>query len=158
MLRILVIPFQNQHLIEQNELLRKRSNILEEQNASLSCHHPLTSKSTVVTSAVDRDRSNLIEPFPDSDEYWCPYNQPPSVAPPTQSPAPPPPVAPTPLEAHVAVSCEDKGVAAGLTKSAALGCVSLQQKPLALFRSLCLSSWTASMKLNLLIKVLTLMM
>lgn len=148
---ILAVPFQNQHLIEQNELLRKRSSILEEENASLSCQRPLTSKPKVATAAVDGENMNLAEPAPNVDEHW--YQPPPA---PMHS-TPSPPIPPSSLEVSVAVSCEEKGEAAGLTKSAALGCVSLQQKPLALLRSLHLSSWTASMKVNLLAKVMMLM-
>ena len=168
----LTVPFQNQRLIEQNELLRKHSSNLEKKNASLSCHHSLASQPTVPTAGVNDERMNLIGPDPGIDEHWFPHDQPPPVTTaihppaalplvplsPPEVPLSPPEVPLSPLAASLAGSCEDKVVAAGPTKSAALGCVSLQQKRLALLRSFRPSSWTASVKVSLLAKVIILMM
>ena len=149
--------------MEQNELLRKRSNILEEENISLTCHHPITappsSEPAIAMTSVGEERGSLIECAPAIDEHGYPYNQPQPVAASVHPPTPPPPPPPSSsLEASAAVTSEEKGVAAGLTKSAALGCVSLQQKPLALPHFLHLSMLTASMKVNLLAKMIMLMM
>lgn len=147
--------------MEQNELLLKRSNILEEKNSSLTGHHPVTvppsSTPTVAAASVGEERVSLIECAPGIDEHQYPYHQPLHVTASVHPPTPPPPSLSSSLETSAALACEEKGVAAGLNKSAALGCVSQQQKPLALPRFLRLSTLTASMKVNLLAKMIMLM-